>query len=135
LELVQTREMETSVSELTSKVLAGCVAVHRELGPGLSKLAYEECLCYELAEQGVRFTRRQPVPVVYKGLSLSLGYQVDLVVENTLIVEVMTIERLLPIHDAQLLSYMKLTGLPAGLLLNFAAPVFRYRVRHLAHGT
>ena len=125
--------VEDNLNELTERVIGACIEIHRTLGPGLLESAYEECLCYELGKQGLEFTRQQPLPVVYKGVRLDCGYVMDVVVENALILELKTVERLLPIHEAQLLTYLKLTGLSLGLLLNFNVPVFKYGVKRIAN--
>ncbi|MGC8763037.1 MAG: GxxExxY protein, partial [Acidobacteriota bacterium] len=91
--------------ELTEKVIGAAVEVHRFLGPGLLESAYEDCLCYELSQRGLAFRRQVPLPVVYKGIRLDCGYRIDVLVEEELILEVKTVERLLPVHQAQLLTY------------------------------
>jgi GxxExxY protein len=104
---------------LTEKVIGAAIEVHRHLGPGLLESAYEECLCWELGQAGLAFARQVRLPVVYKGIRLDLGYQMDLVVEGSLVVELKTVEKLGPIHEAQLLTYLRLSGLRKGLILNF----------------
>jgi len=99
--------------------------VHRHLGRGLLESAYEECLFWELGQAGLKTQRQVPLPVVYKEVQLDLGYRLDLVVEDELIVELKTVEKLLPIHEAQLLTYLKLSGMKTGLLLNFHSAVLR----------
>ena len=116
---------------LTGKVIGFAIDVHRTLGPGLLESAYEECLCHELREGRIPFRRQVPLPVVYKSVRLECGYRIDLVVSDALIVELKTVERLLPVHDAQLLTYMRLSGLPKGLLLNFNAPVLKDGIKRL----
>src|SRR5439155_9834722 len=93
---------------LTEKIIGFAIEVHRHLGPGLLESAYEECLCYELTQNGHAFRRQVPLPVVYKGVRLDCGYRLDLVIEDQVILALKTVERLMPIHDAQLLTYMKL---------------------------
>ncbi len=122
-----------NLSKLTEKVIGACIEIHRELGPGLLESAYEECLCYELAESGLWFSRQQALPVVYKGIQLDCGYRMDIVVENAVILELKTVDALLPIHEAQLLTYLRLTGLPLGLLLNFNVAVFRHGIKRIAN--
>ena len=92
--------------ELTEKIIGACIEVHRALGPGLLESAYEECLCYELSCLGVAHERQRPLPVAYKGIRLDCGYRIDIVVEGRIILELKTVEALLPIHEAQLLTYM-----------------------------
>ncbi len=105
--------------------------MHRELGPGLLESAYEECLCLELEQAGIALCRHVPLPVIYKSIQLDCGYRLDLVIENRLILELKTVERLLPIHEAQLLTYMKLSGIRIGLLLNFNTAVLKAGIRRL----
>lgn len=104
---------------LSKRVIGCALEVHRELGPGLLESAYEACLAHELTEAGVTFRRQCPLPVVYKAVRVDCGYRADLVVEGQLVVELKTVEQLLPIHEAQLLSYMKLAHVSVGLLINF----------------
>jgi GxxExxY protein len=114
---------------LTEKIIGFAIEVHRHLGPGLLESAYEECLCYELQQSGLRFRRQLPLPVIYKEVRLDCGYRIDVVVEQQVILELKTVERLIPVHDAQLLTYLKLSGIRTGLLLNFHAPVLREGIR------
>ena len=116
---------------LTDQIIGFAIEVHRHLGPGLLESAYEECLCYELNENGMDFQRQVPLPVVYKSVRLDCGYRMDIVVANRLILELKAAERLLPIHEAQVLTYMRLSGIPTGLLLNFNTPVLRDGIRRL----
>jgi GxxExxY protein len=97
--------------------------VHRHLGPGLLESAYEECLCHELHLCGLSFERQVDLPVSDKGLKLDCGYRIDLIVQKTVLLELKAIERIMPIHQAQLLTYMKLSGMSVGLLINFNAPL------------
>ena len=105
--------------------------MHRHLGPGLLESAYEECLFWELGQAGLKTQRQVPLPVVYKEVQLDLGYRLDLVVEDELIVELKTVEKLLPIHEAQLLTYLKLSGMKTGLLLNFHSAVLRDGIKRM----
>ena len=116
---------------LTEKIIGFAIEVHRQLGPGLLESAYEECLCYEFRESGLTFRRQVPLPVVYKAIRLDCGYRIDLVVEDKVILELKTAERLIPVHEAQLLTYLKLSGLRTGLLLNFNSPVLRDGIRRM----
>jgi len=118
------RGAETQRENLLTGKLIGCaIEVHKELGPGLLESAYEQCLCHELTLQGIAFERQVPLPVAYKGIRLDCGYLMDLVVEGEVIVELKTVEKILPIHEAQLLTYLKLYHRPVGLLVNFNVPV------------
>ncbi len=116
---------------LTEKIIGLAIEVHRGLGPGLLESAYEECLCYELDKAGIAFRRQVPLPVVYKEVKLDCGYRMDVVAANAVILELKTVEKLLPIHTAQLLTYLKLSGLRTGLLLNFNAAVLKDGIKRL----
>ena len=104
---------------ITHKVIGMAIEVHRELGPGLLESAYELCLCHELTLHEVAFRRQVPLPIRYKGLELESGYRIDLIVEDSLIIEVKAAEKVLPVHKAQLLTYLKLAQIRTGLLINF----------------
>ena len=97
--------------------------VHRNLGPGLLESAYEECLCHELHLRGLDFKRQVELPLLYKGLKLDCGYKLDLIVQDRIILELKAVEKLLPIHEAQLLTYLRLTGKRVGLLIKFNVPL------------
>ena len=114
---------------LTEKIIGFAISIHRDLGPGLLESAYEECLCYEIEQSGLSFRRQSALPIVYKSVRLDCGYRMDIVVENRVIVELKTVERLLPIHEAQMLTYLKLSGIRIGLLLNFNTPVLKDGIR------
>ena len=116
---------------LTQQVIGFAIEVHRQLGPGLLESAYEECLCYELRQATIAFRRQVPLPVVYKAVRLDCGYRMDLVIQDKVIVELKTVERLMPVHEAQLLTYLKLSGIPTGLLLNFSSAVLKDGLRRL----
>jgi GxxExxY protein len=116
---------------LTQRGIGFAIDVHRQLGPGLLESAYEECLCFELKDNSLPFKRQVPLPVVYKSVRLDCGYRLDVVVQDQVILELKTVERLVPIHEAQMLTYMKLSGIRTGLLLNFNAAVFKDGIRRL----
>ena len=105
--------------ELTEKIIGAAIEVHRALGPGLLESAYEECLCHEFHLRGICFERQRPLPVEYKGVKLDCGYRLDLIVENKVILEIKCVEHVLPVHEAQLLTYLRMTGMVVGLILNF----------------
>jgi GxxExxY protein len=107
----------------TRSIIAAAIAVHRELGPGLLEFAYEQCLCHELHLRGLTFERQIDLPVAYKGLKLDCGYRIDLIVGEDVIVELKAIERILSVHEAQLLTYMKISRKSVGLLINFNVPL------------
>ncbi|MBE9102048.1 GxxExxY protein [Vacuolonema iberomarrocanum] len=117
--------------KISGEVIGAAIAVHRELGLGLLESAYEMCLEYELRQRGVKAEKLIPVPVVYKGIQLDCGYRLDLLVENCMIVELKAVDALLPIHDAQLLTYLKLRNLRLGLLINFNVPLLKHGVKRL----
>ena len=104
---------------LSQRVIGSAMDVHRQLGPGLLEAVYEECLCFELKQARIEYHRQVPLPVSYKGVQLECGYRMDIVVEHQLIVEIKAIERFLPIHEAQIRTYLRLSGLPIALMLNF----------------
>jgi len=116
---------------LTERVIGLAIEVHRHLGPGLLESAYEECLCYELATHDIEFARQVPLPITYKEIKLDCGYRMDLVIDQSLVIEVKAIERLNPIHDAQLLTYLRLSGHRIGLLMNFHAILLKDGLRRL----
>ncbi len=105
--------------ELTGQICAAAIEVHKYLGPGLLESAYEECLCHELESRGVAFNRQVPLPIQYKEVQLSCNFQMDIVVEDEVVLELKSVECILPVHEAQLLTYLKLSGKRIGLLLNF----------------
>ena len=117
------RENEPTQDLRTSSIIAAAIEVHRSLGPGLLESAYEECLCHELHLRGQEFQRQVNLPVSYKGILLDCGYKMDLVVEGTVVLELKCVEKILPVHEAQLLTYMKLSGKRVGLLINFNTPL------------
>jgi len=104
--------------ELSERIIKLAIDVHRQLGPGLLESAYEECLCYELQQSGMGFSRQVPLPVVYKDVRLECGYRMDVVAERELVIEIKAVERLLPIHEAQMLTYLRLSRHKIGLLMN-----------------
>jgi len=119
------------VNALTREIVGAAIEVHRALGPGLLESAYEERLCYELALRGVAFRRQVLLPLTYKGTQLDCGYRLDLLVEDTVVVEVKAVQEVLSLHEAQLLTYLRLGGWKVGLLLNFNVPVLKRGIRRL----
>ena len=126
--------MTKELNRITETVIGAAIAVHRELGPGLLESAYEACLVYELAEQGLTVERQKALPVKYRGVKVDCGYRIDLLVEGKVIIELKAVARLEPIHEAQLLSYLKLSGCKVGLLINFNVKVLKNGVRRLVLG-
>ncbi|WP_437580952.1 GxxExxY protein [Sorangium sp. So ce887] len=126
------RDRETRrLWELSERVIGACIEVHRHLGPGLLASVYEQCLCHELSLMGLSFARQRSLPVTYKRAMLDCGYRLDVVVEERLILELKAVDHLLPVHEAQVLTYLKLTDLDVGLLVNFNTPVLRRGIRRL----
>jgi GxxExxY protein len=123
-----------TINDLTKTIIGAAIEVHRALGPGLLESAYEECLCEELKLRGIPFERQKPLPVTYKGKQLDCGYRLDLVVANAVVLELKAIEAFAPIHDAQLLTYLRLGGWKVGLLINFNVPVLRDGIRRKVLG-
>lgn len=121
------------MNQLTEKIIGACIEIHKTLGPGLLESAYEECLCHELKSLGFGFERQKPLPVVYKEVRLDCGYRLDLVIEKKIILELKALESLLPIHEAQLLTYLKLTGITLGLLINFNVPVLTKGLKRIVN--
>ena len=117
------------INKVTEIIFGASIEVHKALGPGLLESAYEECLCHELTLQRLQFYRQRKLPLTYKGIQLDCGYRIDLFVEECVIVELKTIDKLSSIHDAQLLTYMKLTNSSVGLLINFNVPVLKNGIR------
>ena len=118
---------------LSEQIIGACIEVHRSLGPGLLESAYEQCLCHELSLRALPFRRQVEVPIHYKGLSLDCCYRLDVLVDEQIVVELKVVDRLLPIHTAQLLTYLKLTNLQVGLLVNFNVPLLKHGIRRLTH--
>jgi len=115
--------------DLSNRVIGCAIRVHRELGPGLLESTYEQCVAYELIQSGIPFKIQQPIPVVYKQIKLDCGYRVDLLVDDRLIVELKSVEQLLKIHEAQVLTYMKLANIRIGLLINFNVQMLKKGIK------
>ena len=126
------REHREDHDSLTEQVIGCAIEVHRHLGPGLLESAYEIALCHELALVALRFVRQKGIPLTYKGERLDAGFRADLVIEDALLVELKAIEKLMPIHTAQVVTYLKLSGLCTGLLMNFNERVLREGVRRIS---
>jgi len=110
---------------VTNAIIGAAIEVHKFFGPGLLESAYERCLCHELDLRGIRYRHQQQLPIEYKGIQLENGYRIDLLVEDTVIVELKCVETIAPVHEAQLLTYMRLTGKRVGLIINFYVPVLK----------
>ena len=120
-------------NQVTEKIIGCAIEIHKTLGPGLLESAYEECLCFELSQCGLSFRRQLPLPLKYKGVKLDCGYMMDLVVEDLIVVELKTVEKLPPIHEAQLLTYLKLYRRSVGLLINFNVPVLITGIKRIVN--
>jgi GxxExxY protein len=117
------------INELTEIIIGCAIEVHKILGPGLLESAYEECLAYELQKVGLKIERQKPVPVVYKDIVLECGYRIDILVEDTVVLELKSIETLNPVHEAQILTYMKFANKNIGLLINFNVTLLKNGLR------
>lgn len=113
----------------SGEIIGAAITVHRELGPGLLESAYEACLAYELSRRGLNFERQKELPIRYGNVFVDCGYRIDLLVENSIIVELKSVEKLLPIHEAQILSYLKLSGHKIGLLINFNVEILKAGIK------
>ena len=122
------------VNQTTEAIIGAAIEVHKHLGPGLLESAYEECLCHELNLRDIPFQRQIPLPVVYKGTKLDCGYRIDLLVKNEVVVELKAIEGILPIHEAQTLTYMRLGDWKVGLIINFNVPIVVKGIKRLVLG-
>lgn len=117
------------LNKIAKNIIGSAIEVHRTLGAGLLESVYEECLCYELASRGVGFHKQYTVSLEYKEVMLEAGYKLGLFVEDAIVVELKAVEKLLPIHDAQILTYLKLVGTTVGLLINFNVPYLRQGIK------
>lgn len=127
--------MRERLNSLTEQIIGAALAVHRELGPGMLESAYERCLAFELADRGLHVHRQKPLPLVYRGVRLDCGYKIDLLVEDLVIVEVKSIERLERVHSAQMLSYLRMLKRNVGLLINFNVQwLVRDGIRRIVNG-
>jgi GxxExxY protein len=117
------------INQITSSVIGCAIEVHRNLGPGLLESAYEECLSFELIKTGLKIERQKPIPVIYKDVKLDCGYRIDILVENIVVIELKTIDEFNPVHEAQILTYMKFLDKSIGLLINFNVTVLKNGIR------
>ena len=117
--------------ELSNKVIGCALEVHRNLGPGLLESTYEQCLAYELKTAGIQFKLQYPLPVEYKNMKLDCGYRIDVLIGDSIIVELKSVDKILPIHQAQLLTYMKLAGISIGLLINFNVKYLKNGIKRM----
>lgn len=134
-ETAESAEMteEEKLNKITESIIGAAIEVHRALGPGLLESAYEACLAFELVGQGLKIEQQRPIPIVYKRVKLDCAYRLDILVEGLVIVEIKAVDQLAPIHRAQLLSYLKLSGCKVGLLINFNAKVLKNGIIRVAN--
>ena len=119
---------------LTDRIIGAAIEVHRQLGPGLLESTYEVCLEHEMQSQGLHVQRQVALPIIYKGVRIDEGYRIDMLVDGQLVVELKAVEHILPVHEAQVLSYLKLSGHRVGLLLNFRAVLMKDGIRRFIYG-
>ena len=117
------------LNEITQKIIGCAIEVHKNLGPGLLESAYEECLSYELIKRGLNINRQKATPVVYKEIKLECGYRIDILVENVVVVELKVVDEFNPVHEAQILTYMKFAKKTLGLLINFNVAALKYGIK------
>ena len=117
------------LNDITGEIIGAAIEVHKILGPGLLESAYEECLSYELVQRGLKIERQKPVPIVYKDIKLECGYRMDLLVENQVIVELKAQDAILPVHEAQVLTYLRFAQKKIGLLINFDVTVLKNGIK------
>lgn len=128
------KKLSMEENPLTKLIIGAAIDVHRQLGPGLLESAYEACLCHELGLRQIPYERQKPLPVIYKGLSLECGYRVDVLVDDKVVLEIKSVEGLLPIHEAQMLTYLRMGGWKVGLLINFNVTLLKQGIRRLVLG-
>ncbi len=121
------------LNRITETIVGVAINIHRTLGPGLLESAYEACMVYDIVQAGLKVEQQKPLPVVYRGVRLECSYRLDLMIENEVIVEIKSIEKLLPIHRAQLMSYLKLSGCKVGLLINFNVEVLKNGIQRVVN--
>ena len=121
-------------NEISKLVFEICLDIHKQYGPGLFESVYEEIICYELAESGLKFERQKAIPVFHKEMKMEVGFRIDIMIEHLVIVEVKSIEQLAPIHYKQLLTYLKLTDKKLGMLINFNVPLMKDGIHRIVNG-
>ena len=126
--------MAIEFEPITREVIGAAIDVHRELGPGLLKSAYEECLCFELGLRGIPFLRQEKLPITYKGYRLDADYRIDILLPDKLFLELKSVDRLQPIHEAQMLTYLRLSRIRIGLLMNFNVPILKDGLKRIVLG-
>jgi len=126
-------DVANSLNKITETIIGAAINVHKALGPGLLESAYEACLVYELAQLELKIIQQKPIPVVYREVTLDCGYRLDLLVEDQVVVEIKSVDTILPIHKAQLMSYLKLSGCSVGLLINFNVQMLKSGIVRLVN--
>ncbi|OHC07472.1 MAG: GxxExxY protein [Planctomycetes bacterium RIFOXYD2_FULL_41_16] len=126
-------DQEERLNKITETIIGAAIDVHRALGPGLLESAYEACMVYDLIQVGMKVEQQKPLPVVYRGVKLECGYRLDLMIENEVVVEIKSIDKLLPIHKAQLMSYLKLADCKVGLLINFNVELLKDGIQRVVN--
>ena len=126
-------DQEERLNKITETIIGAAIDVHRALGPGLLESAYEACMVYDLIQVGMKVEQQKPLPVVYRGVKLECGYRLDLMIENEVVVEIKSIDKLLPIHKAQLMSYLKLADCKVGLLINFNVEILKDGIQRVVN--
>jgi len=126
-------EEKDRLDSITRRIIGAAIEVHRRLGPGLLESAYQVCLAFELRHLGIEVEEQKPLPVIYRDVKLDCGYRLDLVVEDSVVVEIKAVDQLAPIHDAQLLSYLRLSGKRVGLLINFHVRVLKNGLKRIVN--
>lgn len=129
--MVENSDSDQQLNKLSSGIIGAAIEVHRVLCPGLLESAYEECLARELEEKGMCYERQKPIPVLYKGKTIDCSYRADLIVEDKVLLELKAVESILPIHEAQLLTYLKLTGIKLGLMINFNTKLLKNGIKRM----
>ena len=124
---------QNEVNLITQKIIGAAIEIHRNLGPGLFESVYEECLCYELELQNIDFEQQKYIPIFYKEKAFDTGFRADLVVEHKIVVELKSVEALLPIHEVQVFNYLKLSDLRVGLLINFNVPILKQGIKRIVN--
>jgi GxxExxY protein len=127
-------DTKEKANALSHEIIGAAIEVHKTIGPGLLESAYEECLSQELSIRSIPFEQQVELPIEYKGMKLSAGYRIDIIVNGLLILELKSVEKLMPIHEAQLLTYLRLSDIWLGLLININVPVFKQGIKRLVQG-
>jgi GxxExxY protein len=132
--MTQSPTEATRINAITSQIIGAAISVHDELGPGMLESAYEACMVHELMQRGLRVERQKSLPLIYKGVTIDCGYRLDLLVENSVIVELKSVDRIESVHSKQVLTYLKLSGIKVGLLINFNVEFLRKGLTRLVNG-